>query len=121
MRFEKGASVRAVGKFGGSGRAAGIAQRYAQRFRFGGKLVLRRYRPAADAEGLERLQVVVFVPAGDIGPRDGGILSAGDFERPSQAGIWQMRAGGVRGERQKRQRGGDRPTRGGESSEARRV
>ena len=93
MLLEEGPGPGPVVDIESSGGPAGIAQRGTQRLRFGGRLALRRYRPAAGAKRLVGEQMIVLAPARDIGPRHRCILAAADFKRPGELRIGQVTGG----------------------------
>ena len=87
--FEEGARPGAVGNLGRARRAARFAQCHAERPRIRRRVVLRRDRLAACAKGLVGGELVVIVPAGNVGPGQREILAAGYFGRQIEFRIGQ--------------------------------
>src|SRR6185437_10357790 len=77
--FEEGPRPSAIGNFGRARGAARLAQRGAQRPGIRRRVALRGDRLAACAKGLVGGELVVIVPAGNIGPGEGKVLAPGYF------------------------------------------
>src|SRR5205085_12112577 len=81
MLLEESFCLRLFGQFQAFRDLAGIAQRGAERLRIGRRRSLRRYRPTADAKRLVGGEMIVLVPARDLGPGHRRILAAVDLKR----------------------------------------
>ena len=93
MLLEESFRLQAIRQFQASRDVAGIAQRSAERLRIGRRHSLRRYRPAAHSKRVVGGEMIVLVPARDLGPGDRRILAAGNLKREFKRWIRQMTDG----------------------------
>jgi hypothetical protein len=137
MFFEERPRLASIGNIESFGRAAGLAQRCAQCLGIDERILLLGDGSATDAKSLVGQEVIVLIPACDIGPRDRRILAAADLNRPLEARIGEGTrvrkvltrvVGGSRVMRSTRgidgewsQRHSDQTKRGGVSSDPTRV